>query len=111
MSDELLNILCRCKKGNLEEIASTEISLGPMPWDEADQVIFYECRACKQIFKRYAFILRGSNSKSKNSIYEFSELIPYDGELTKQEIIDNVPTFIGDIYKEDIKKIKAQRGK
>lgn len=112
MSDKLLHILCSCRQGELEEIASTEASLGLLNWEGPDQVIFYECPACKKIFQRYGFILRGNNQPyNGNGFCEFSEIIPYNGDLTKKEIIENIPNLIGCVYREDIDRIKAQREK
>ncbi|KYK27135.1 hypothetical protein AYK26_00380 [Euryarchaeota archaeon SM23-78] len=112
MSNELADVLCSCKEGRLEEIASTEPSLGFFCWGNANQVKFYECGFCKQIFQREVCLFKNNNDNNNgNTIYEFSDFRPYKGNLTRQEIINNAKNFVGYIYVQDEEKIIAQRRK
>lgn len=74
---------CKCK--NLEKIAETSI------WNDPEgtrQTRFYECSKCKKLYEEL---------DAQQGRYRLVETKPYEGHLTKEEIIDQAGQHCGEI--------------
>jgi len=103
MPEQISYVRCDCKKGKLEEIASTEISWGFACGDGGDQTLYYGCNSCSNIYARERSI-PGYPGED-----HFSDYQPYEGKLTKEELINNAKKHFGNIYPWEEKKIIKKR--
>lgn len=81
--------------GKLEQIAETMKESG---WSGSRQSSYLECGCCHQIYTLSFGILSGFTNTvtgEKTDPREYEDLIPYEGSLTKEQIIEHAPKTVG----------------
>jgi len=101
------------RSGRLEMIASTDIE-----WIENQGfgkfTEFYQCNGCSQVYKITKKILAEDGPYLTDAEKDPEKLTgyePYNGKLTKKEIMENAPKLEGDIRECDEKRITNRRDK